>query len=178
MEKGVSNWAPGVWIGGVLINGKVCEYLAIQINGKIPAWLKVVLSRYRLIRFFELLCTGVGIRLWAPLRSCTKDLIWIGIPIFADNQGADYIPEKNYTSYRPTSWILHGLSVHNLDNNFPAMSRHWRGVSGIWPLISGTTTRGPPVELGETKKREIPPDEMIPGTLGLVGNRRQGSMRS
>ena len=94
----------------------------IDDNDKIFALLKGVDSLRRLIGFFELLGTYVGIRLWAPFRSCNKDLIWTGIPISTDDQCGDYILKKKYTSDRPTSSRLRELAVHNLTNNLTVMS--------------------------------------------------------
>ena len=81
----------------------------IDDNDKIFALLKGVDSLRRLIGFFELLGTYVGIISRAPVRSCNKDLIWLGIPIVADNQGKDYILKKNYTTYRPALGVA-GIS--------------------------------------------------------------------
>ena len=83
----------------------------------------------RLVSFSELLGTYFGIRMWEPIRSCSKDLIYLEIPIVTDNHGNDYIIKKNYITDRAASWLFRELSVHNLTNNLTVMSRHCEGDS-------------------------------------------------
>ena len=56
----------------------------LDVKDKIPPWLKGGMSLHRLISFFELLSTYVGVGLWKPDRLCNTDLMWLGIPIVAD----------------------------------------------------------------------------------------------
>ena len=123
MGKDVINWESGVGIWGLNKWGRPLVF-SIEIDVKIHPWLKGVESLYRLISFFSLLGTYVGIRLRETVRSCKKDLIWPEIPIVTGDQGDDYIIKKNYTTSRPTSWVFQELDVHNLATNLTAISRH------------------------------------------------------
>ena len=97
-----------------------------------------------IVSFFELLGTYACFRLWAPVRSCNKDLISLGIPIVTDNMRNDYIPKRSYATSQSTSWTLRELAVRNLANNLIRMSRHCKGDSAIWSLTADKTSRYPP----------------------------------
>ena len=73
--KETISWASGVGIGGILaINGKVVEFSSLEVNAKILPWLNGLKSARRLISFFELLSTYIGLRLWTPNRLENNDI--------------------------------------------------------------------------------------------------------
>ena len=140
------NWDYGVGIGGILvIDGDVVEFHQLEVGekrGPHPSpWLKWLKSPLRLISFFELLGTYVGVRLWGPSRIGNQDLTWLGIPMVTDNLGNDFILRKHYTSTRPTSWALQELEVHSLTTNTAIISKHMAGDSAKWPIWAGKLSR-------------------------------------
>ena len=96
-ESDSINWASGIGIGGILASdGEVVEFPSLEANAKMPPWLEGLKSAHRLISFFELLATYIGIRLRAPSRIDNKDLSWIEIPIVTDNLGATLFQKNVY----------------------------------------------------------------------------------
>ena len=94
MGKDVISWESVVGLGRVLIiNGETCGYIPIEINDK-TTWLKGVGSFRRFVSFSELLGTYVGVVFCSPVRSCSKEIICIDVPIVTDNQRNDYIIKK------------------------------------------------------------------------------------
>ena len=138
-----------------VINGNVCEYFLQKLTIKSPFQKGVDVLR-RIISFFELPGTCAGFRSRAPIRPCNTDLIWRAIPIVTDNQGDDYILNRNYTAHRPISWMLQELDFHNLTNNIAIMSGHRNGDSALWSLSAGKAIRYPPIDHGGAKIREFP----------------------
>ena len=86
-------------------------------------------SPRRLISFFALLGPYIGASLWGPNSLGNKDLIWLEIPIVADNLGSDFILRKHYTTARPTSWALQELAAHRLTADATIVSEHMKGDS-------------------------------------------------
>ena len=74
---------------------------SLEINGKVAPSLLGVQSIFRLIRFFELSGTYIGVILWSPYSANNKDLGWGEIPVVADNLCNVYILMGNCTSGRP-----------------------------------------------------------------------------
>ena len=55
-------WDSGIGIGGILVtNGDIVEFFALEVNERIPHWLKGLKSPRRLISFFEHLGAYLGI---------------------------------------------------------------------------------------------------------------------
>ena len=135
-ELGSINWESGIGIGGILviINGNIVVFFSLDVNERISPWLKGPKSPHRLISFFELQGTYVGIRLCAPSRLGGNDLTWLEIPSVTDNLGNDFILRKLYTSSMPTSWILQEMAAHSLTTNTAIVSKHTKGVSGKWSI--------------------------------------------
>ena len=128
-----------IGIGGILaINGNIAQFSSLEANGRILHWLKGLKSPNRLVSFFELLRTYVGIRLWAPSQLGNNDLTWLEIPIVADNLGNDFIIRELYTSSTPTSWMLQEMAVRCLTTNTAIVSKHMKGGSGKWSIRGET----------------------------------------
>ena len=62
-----------------------------------------------------------------PIRLCNNDLLWLAIPIVADNLGNSLILRKHYAAARPTSWMLQESAAHNLTNNIAIVSKQLKG---------------------------------------------------
>ena len=74
-EKETINCDSGIGIGGILaISGKVVEFHTLEVNERIPPRLKGLKPPHRLISFFELLSTYIGLRLRTPNRQENNDL--------------------------------------------------------------------------------------------------------
>ena len=111
--------------------------------------LKGIYPPRTLIRFFELLGTYIGARLWPPGRLRNNDLLWLDIPIVTDNLLGDFILKKHYKTPRPTSWMLRETAVHNLTTNVAIISKHPEANSGKWSLFADKIIRIPPNPSGE-----------------------------
>ena len=146
-------------------------------------------SPRRLLSFFELLGTYVGIRLWAPSRLGGQDLTWLEITIPTDNLGDDFILRKHYTSTKPTSWMLQEFEVHSLTKNTAIISKRMEGDPAKWsiwagklsrnvyPQIDGSIQRAPDWEDPEfrlTNIRDKSAMELL-GVLSLKGEERLGN---
>ena len=134
------NWDSAIGIGGILvINGNIAEFPSLEANGRIPPRLKGTQSPHRLISFFGLLGTYVGIRLWAPSRIGNNDLTWLEIPTVAENIGNDSTVRKLYTSSMPKSGMLLDLAVHSLTTNTTIVSKHMKRWLGKVVYLGGQT---------------------------------------
>ena len=80
-----------------------------------------------LISFFELLGAYIEVILRNPNRLCNNDLLWIAIPIVADNLRGDFIHRKHYATAIPTSWMLRELEARNLTNNLAIAPKRLKG---------------------------------------------------
>merc|ERR1712112_458030 len=100
----------------------VVEFFSLEVNKRTPPWLDGLKAPRRIINFFELLSTYIGLRLWPPNRVKNTDLQWLAIPMTTDNLGNDFILKKKYTSGRPTSWMLQEIAVHSLTSNTTIIS--------------------------------------------------------
>ena len=71
-----------------------------------------------MIAFAELLGNYVRIIIWGPVRSCNKDLIWIEIPIVADNHANGYIDLYYFaTHFSDDAGISGPLHDHQFNRN-------------------------------------------------------------
>ena len=127
----------GFWDRNWMNSGNKWKHCGIFLAGSerknIPL-VKGIEAPRRLVSFFELLGTCVGIRLWAPSRLGNNDLARLGIPIGADNLGNDFTIRKLYTSSMPTSWMLQELAVHSPATNTDIVSKRTKGDSGKWSI--------------------------------------------
>ena len=109
------------WGGVLVIAGNIVEFFSLEVNERIPHWLKGLKSPRRLISFFELLGTYIGIRLCAPNR-LKGDLTWLGIPAVADNLRNDFILRKTlYVKKANTSGVTRIIGPYSNDKyrNYP-----------------------------------------------------------
>ena len=130
-EKGEINWSSDIGIGGILlVNGEIKEFSPLEVNERVSPWLKGLTQPRRMINFFELLATYIGLRLWSPKRLENKDLQWLEIPMTTDNLGNDFILKKKYASKRPTAWMLQEIAARSLTSNITITSGREKGIQG------------------------------------------------
>ena len=89
----------------------------------------------------------------APRRLGSNDLTRLEIPIAADNLGSDFILRKQYTSSRPSSWMLQELAAHSLTTNTAIISKHMKGDSWKRSICAGKLSRNASPQTDGSKQR-------------------------
>ena len=64
------------------------------------------------------------------------DLVWVEIPVAADNLGIGYNLKKHYAKTRPTPWKLHEMDARNLTNDIAVVDRCEKWDSRGFPLMA------------------------------------------
>ena len=168
------NWSSQIGIGGILlVNGEIKEFFSLEVSKRVSPWLKGLKQPHRMINFFELLATYIGLRLWSPNRLENKDLKWLEIPMTTDNLGNDFILKKKYTSKRPTAWMLQEIAARSLTNNITITSDRKKGDSGKWSILADKVSRNISFEMNGILKGHQTGKVKISGSQTLGRNNSQ-----
>ena len=98
------------------------------------------------------------------------------MPGAKDNRRNDYMVRGNYTTSRPTAWILQETEVRNLKDNIAVISKRFIGLSGKLSIRTDKITRGAPDDLGNAVNWETALKERGTGiSTSKIGRRRKSA---